>query len=85
LTGSICRITRDLYICPFNTLFKDTAHYAPRCAGKTLAFVVQYAPLKKPPESNPAASIRFVAPNRFVVEFDPYLPIAEAAKAPAPL
>jgi len=58
-------------------LFKEMARYSPSCAGRTLSFIVEYAVLRKPPEADPIPTIRFRAPNRFIVEFAPLLPIAD--------
>ena len=57
--------------------FRYGARYSSRCAGMTLAFSVSYVVLKEEPEVDPVATVRFRAPNRFIVEFPPIKPIGE--------
>jgi hypothetical protein len=61
-------------------LFREQARYSPSCAGKTVTFVVEYVPLDKPAEANPVPTIRFRAPNRFIVEFAPPSTIAHPVR-----
>ena len=49
--------------------FRNGARYSPKCMGMTLSFTVSYVVLNEEPQANPAATVRFDAANKFVVEF----------------
>lgn len=58
-------------------IFRYGARYDPKCSGMTLSFTVSYVVLNGEPEVYPVATVKFLAPNKFIMEFPRIKPIRD--------
>jgi hypothetical protein len=57
--------------------FEVLTKYSAACAGKTVAFTVEYVVLPGEPDPRPVATVRFRPPDYFIVEFPRMKPIVD--------
>jgi hypothetical protein len=67
--------TKKLLNLELENTFRNGARYSSNCMGMTLSFTVTYIILRDEPRVDPVATVKFRAPNKFIVEFPPIKPL----------